>query len=61
MFGDRQRDEIAFSDQATIGGESMFERNQIGVRGTERFDVVVHDFGSASAAGPIVGLETAGS
>lgn len=61
MFGDRQRDEIAFSDQATIGGESMFERNQIGVRGTERFDVVVHDFGTASAAGPIVGLETASS
>ena len=61
MFGDRQRDEIAFSDQATINGESMFERNQIGVRGTERFDVVVHDFGSNSAAGPIVGLETAGS
>lgn len=61
MFGDRARDEIAFSDQATIGGESMFERNQIGVRGTERFDVVVHDFGSNTEAGPICGLETAGS
>lgn len=61
MFGDRARDEIAFSDQATIGGESMFERNQIGVRGTERFDVVVHDFGSNTVAGPIVGLEMAAS
>lgn len=61
MFGDRARDEIAFSDQATIGGESMFERNQIGVRGTERFDVVVHDFGTNAVAGPIVGLEMAGS
>lgn len=61
MFGDRAQDEIMFSDQATIGGESMFERNQIGVRGTERFDVVVHDFGSDTAAGPIVGLKTADS
>lgn len=61
MFGDRAQDEIAFSDTATIGGESMFERNQIGVRGTERFDVAVHDFGSDTAAGPIVGLKTAAS
>lgn len=61
MFGDRAQDEIAFSDQATIGGESMFERNQIGVRGTERFDVVVHDYGSDTAAGPIACLETASS
>jgi hypothetical protein len=39
----------------------MWERDQIGVRGTERFDIVVHDYGSNSAAGPIVGLETLGS
>lgn len=49
---------IAFSDQATVGGESMWERDQIGVRGTERFDIVVHDFGSNSVAGPICGLRT---
>ena len=47
--------------EATVGGQSMWERDQIGVRGTERFDVVVHDYGSNSEAGPIVGLETAGS
>lgn len=59
MFGARGGESIAFSTEATVGGQSMWERDQIGVRGTERFDVVVHDYGSASAAGPIVGLETA--
>lgn len=57
-FGDRQQDSIAFSDQATIGGQSLWERNEIGIRGTERFDIVVHDVGDSSTAGPIVGLKT---
>jgi HK97 family phage major capsid protein len=61
MFGSRGQESIAFSTEATVGGQSMWERDQIGVRGTERFDVVVHDYGSNSEAGPIVGLETAGS
>jgi hypothetical protein len=58
-FGDRQQDSIAFADQATIGGESVFERNQIAVRGTERFDINVHDVGDATTAGPVVGLISA--
>lgn len=57
-FGNRGQESISFSDQATVGGESMWERDQIGVRATERFDVVIHDFGSDSAAGPIVCLKT---
>jgi HK97 family phage major capsid protein len=61
MFGNRGQETIAFSTEATVGGESMWERDQIGVRGTERFDAVVHDYGSNSVAGPIVGLEMAGS
>lgn len=32
------------------------DTDQIGIRGTERFDIVVHDVGSTTAAGPIVGL-----
>lgn len=60
-FGDRQQDEIAFSEHATIGSENVFERNQIAIRGTERFDINVHDVGSSSAAGPIVGLLSAAS
>lgn len=58
VFGDRQQDSIAFSDQATIGGQSLWERNEIGIRGTERFDIVVHDVGDAATAGPICGLKT---
>jgi len=57
-FGDRQQDSIAFSEHATVGGESVFERNQMAIRGTERFDINVHDVGDAVNAGPIVGLTT---
>jgi HK97 family phage major capsid protein len=64
-FGDRQQDSIAFSDAATIAGQSMFERNEIAIRGTERMDINIHDAGSASTGnggtglpGPIVGLTT---
>ncbi len=58
-FGDRQQDEISFSEHATVGGESLWERNQIGIRGTERFDINVHDVGDSSTPGPIVGLQSA--
>ena len=58
-FGDRQQDSIAFSDSATVGGENVFERNEMAIRGVERFDINVHDVGDAINAGPIVGLITA--
>ncbi len=58
-FGDRRLDSIAFSDSATIGGESVFERNQVAIRGTERFDINVHDVGTSAAAGPVVCLISA--
>ena len=57
-FGDRQMESIMFSEHASIGGESLFERNEIGIRGTERFDVNVHDAGDGTDPGPIVGLQT---
>lgn len=57
-FGDRQQDDITFSEHATIGGENVFERNQIAVRGTERFDIAVHDVGDSTAPGPVVCLKT---
>lgn len=60
-FGDRQQDAIAFSEHATIGGESVFERNEIAVRGHSRWDVNIHDVGTSAVNGPIVGLQTAGS
>lgn len=61
MLGDRQAVEIEFSDQAYVNGQSLWERDQIAIKGTERMDVVVHDVGSSSAAGPVVGLQTAAS
>ncbi len=57
-FGDRQGTQISFSEHATIGGENVFERNEIAIRGVERFDINVHDVGSSSTPGPIVGLKT---
>lgn len=59
IFGDRQQTSIAFSEHGTVGGESVWERNQIAIRGTERFDINVHGCGDANTAGPIVGLATA--
>lgn len=58
LFGDRQQTSIGFSEHATINGESVWERNQIAVRGTERFDLNVHGCGTTSVVGPIVGLAT---
>lgn len=57
-FGDRQQDSISFSEHASVGGQSLWERDEIGIRGTERFDINVHDVGNATTAGPIVGLQT---
>jgi HK97 family phage major capsid protein len=61
QFGDRRLMNVEFSDQATVGGQSVWERDQIAIKATSRNDFVCHDFGTASAAGPIVGLELAGS
>lgn len=57
-FGDRQAEAIAFSEHASVGGENVFERNEIAIRATERIDINVHDVGSATDVGPIVGLQT---
>lgn len=57
-FGDRRSESLLFSDQATVNGESLYERDQIAIRGTEHFDINVYGCGSSSAAGPIVGLAT---
>jgi HK97 family phage major capsid protein len=61
MFGDRRGTTIALSEHAE------FESDELLIRGTERFDINVHDVGNASAtaalreAGPMVGLITAAS
>lgn len=58
MFGDRRQLSIEFSDSAVVGGESVFERDQLAVRGSQRYGITVHDAGTTTAAGAIVGLQT---
>ncbi len=55
-FGDRQQDMIAFSAEASVGGQSVFERNETAVRGIARWDINVHDVGDGTTPGPICGL-----
>lgn len=57
-FGDRMQESLAFSKEATINSESLFERNQLAIRGIQRFDINIHDAGTSSAAGPVVALKT---
>jgi HK97 family phage major capsid protein len=54
--GDRRQTSIAISDSAYVGSTSVFDRDEIALRGTIRFDINAHDVGTASAAGPVVGL-----
>jgi HK97 family phage major capsid protein len=56
QFGDRQQVTIAMNPAAVIGSVSAFERNSMGLRAVERFDINVHDVGSSTAAGCVVGL-----
>jgi len=60
-FGDRQMTTIAMSDSAYVGSQSVFERDQIAVRWTERWDINNHDLGTATVAGPVVALIAAAS
>lgn len=52
-FGDRQQTSIATSEHV------FFSSNEMAIRGIERVDINNHDVGSATEAGPIVGLLTA--
>ena len=62
-LGDRRGTTMAFSDSATLPGDtnSVFATDERAIRGTTRFDINVHDVGDATTPGPIVGLITAGS
>jgi len=52
-YGDRQM----FSVKAD--SSRYFEADQVAVKASQRFDIVNHDVGSSSAAGPVVVLKTA--
>jgi HK97 family phage major capsid protein len=50
-FGDRRQTTISVSDQV------YWANDQVGIKGTERFDIVNHDIGTATVAGPVVALQ----
>jgi len=54
-LGDRRELTIAFSQ------DYKFAEDQLAIRGTQRIDIIVHDFGNSVDAGPIVGLITQAS
>lgn len=54
-FGDRRQTTISTSDQR------YWDADQVGIRGTERFDINAHDLGDATNAGPLVALRAAAS
>ena len=49
-MGDRRGISVAVST------DRYFDTDQIGIKGTERFDINVHDIGDTSNAGPVVAL-----
>jgi HK97 family phage major capsid protein len=55
-FGDRRQTTITFATSGMCDGVDLFSTDQVGIRGTERFDINVHDVGNATTAGPVVGL-----
>jgi len=58
MFGDRRDLAVEFDDTVYVNGQSVWEREQVAVKGTSRWDINVHSVGDATNAGAIVGLET---
>lgn len=52
-FGDRRQTVISMSEHR------YFDTDELGIKGSERFDIVNHDCGDAVTAGPVVGLITA--
>jgi HK97 family phage major capsid protein len=54
-FGDRRLTTLAISEHLN------FAEDEIAIRGTERFDINVHDVGDTSTPGPLVGLQMASS
>jgi HK97 family phage major capsid protein len=55
MLGERRGLRVKLSDQR------YFEYDQLGIQATERVDIVVHDVGNTSVAGPIIMLAFPGS
>ena len=59
LFGDMSK-ACTFGDRRgitmKISEDRYLEYDQVGIQATERFDIVAHDLGDATTAGPLVGL-----
>jgi HK97 family phage major capsid protein len=55
VIGDRENVEISVSEEA------YWANDITAVKGTTRYDINVHDAGTGSVAGAVVGLKTAAS
>jgi len=55
-LGDRRGVTIGMSTEGTVGSDNLFEQDCSAIRGTTRFDINVHDVGTATVAGPVVAL-----
>ena len=47
--------------QIQVDGSRFFEYDQLAIRGTQRFDINIHEKGTASVAGPVIMLSTPAS
>ena len=57
-FGDRRKQSIQFSTEATVAGVNLFEQDMIAVKSSQRIDMNIHAIGSNTEAGPVVALST---
>ena len=57
-FGDRRKQTLEFSREATIGGVNLFEYDMIAIKCSQRMDINVHSIGDNTTAGPILALST---
>jgi len=55
-MGDRRGMTIGVGTEGTVGSVNLFEQDASAIRATERFDINVHDVGTATVAGPVVAL-----
>lgn len=55
-MGDRRGLTIGMSTEGTVGSVNLFEQDSAAIRGVARFDINVHDVGTATVAGPVVAL-----
>jgi HK97 family phage major capsid protein len=55
-MGDRRSMSVKVGSEGTVGSVNLLEQDASAIISTTRFDINVHDVGTATAAGPVVAL-----